>query len=75
MTRRTDFAAAEKVSIALLTRGAFGRDAGLRNALLAGLDVDLVTRIFDRDRNHIRKDVQGVHVLPDRRALKRPPEH
>lgn len=71
MTRRIDIGTAEKISIALLTRAAFGTDAGVRHALLAGLDSRLVSEVFARDRYHIRKDVQGVHVRPDRRLIKR----
>lgn len=74
MTRRTELDAAEKVSISLLTRAAFGTDAGLRHALLSGLDVNLITRIFSRDKHQLRKDVQGVQVLPDRRGSKRDPD-
>ncbi|MGW8392687.1 hypothetical protein [Pseudoduganella sp. HUAS MS19] len=74
MTRRTDLDTSEKVSIALLTRAAFGTDAGLRNALFSGLDANLIAGIFARDKDSIRKDVQGVHVLPDRRGLRRDPE-
>ena len=71
MTRRTEFDTAEKVSISLLTRAAFGTDAGLRHALLSGLDATLIAGIFERDKRLLRKDVQGVHVLPDRRLAKR----
>lgn len=71
MTRRTDFDTAERVSIALLTRAAFGKDAGLRNALLSGLEANLVTDVFARDKLKLRKDVQGVIVAQDRRLTKR----
>lgn len=71
MTRRSDTNTAEKVSIALLTRAAFGRDAGLRNALLSGLEATLVTDVFGREKRKLRKDVQGVNVVPDRRLTKR----
>lgn len=71
MTRRTDGDTAEKVSISLLTRAAFGTDAGLRHALLSGLDVNLITSVFKRDKHQLRKDVQGVQVVPDRRFSKR----
>jgi len=74
MTRRIDFITAEKISIALLTRAAFGTDAGVRNALFSGLDAGLVSSVFARDRDQIRKDVQGVNVLPDRRLIKRDPD-
>lgn len=71
MTRRTDFVTAERISIALLTRAAFGTDAGLRNALLAGLNVSQVTDVFARDRDHVRKDQQGIQLNSDRRMDKR----
>lgn len=74
MTRRTEFYTAEKVSISLLTRAAFGTDAGLRHALLSGVDIKLIIGIFGRDKHQLRKDVQGVKVLPDRRLSKRDTE-
>ena len=74
MSRRFDFITAEKISIALLTRAAFGTDAGVRNALFSGLDATLVSTVFARERDQIRKDVQGVNVLPDRRLIKRDPD-
>ena len=67
MTRRTKFATAEKVSLALLTRAAFGREAGLRYAKLAGLPTALVVEVFDRVPVHARKEVPGVHIPKDRR--------
>lgn len=74
MTRRFDYATAEKISIALLTRAAFGKDAGLRYALFFGLDASLVATVFARNKHEVRKDVRGVHVLPDRRLFKRTAE-
>lgn len=71
MTRRIDVDTAEKVSMALLTRTAFGTDAGLRHALSVGVEATLITRIFGRGREHLRKDGQGSTVLPDRRSFKR----
>lgn len=35
MTRRTDPDTADKISLALLTRAAFGTESGLRNAMLS----------------------------------------
>jgi hypothetical protein len=71
MTRRLDYITAEKISIALLTRAAFGPEAGLRNAMFFGLDAGLVSAVFSRGKDHIRKDVPGVNVIPDRRFSKR----
>jgi len=73
MCRRLDYITAEKISIALLTRAAFGVEAGLHNALFFGLDAGLVSTVFSRGKDHIRKDVPGVNVIPDRRAIKRDP--
>jgi len=67
MTRRTNFATAEKISLALLTRAAFGRDAGLRYARLAGLPIALVVEVFARVPVHARKEVQGIPMPRDRR--------
>lgn len=75
MTRRFAYATAEKISIALLTRAAFGNDAGLRYALFFGLNAALVSSVFARGKHQVRKDVRGVNVLPDRRQVKRPIEH
>jgi hypothetical protein len=71
MVRRTDYDTAEKVSVALLTRAAFGLEAGLRYALIAGLNAQLVSEVFSRPHANIRKDVQGVALLPDRRSMVR----
>ena len=71
MVRRADYITAEKVSVALLTRAAFGLEAGLRYALIAGLSAQLVSEVFARPLGSIRKDVQGVGLLPDRRNLLR----
>lgn len=75
MTRRLDYATAEKISIALLTRAAFGSDAGMRYALFYGLDEALLSAVFARGRDQIRKDVRGVNVLPDRRLHRREVRH
>jgi hypothetical protein len=69
MVRRTDYITAEKVSVALLTRAAFGLESGLRYALIAGLNAQLVSEVFSRPHGNVRKDVQGVGLLPDRRNM------
>lgn len=71
MARRINFDTAEKVSMVLLTRSAFGTDAGLRHALLSGLDATLITRILERNSGHIRKDAPSMNVPYDRRSRKR----
>jgi len=71
MTRRTDYATAEKVSLALLAQAAFGKQAAMRNALLAGLSPALVERILGRPQWNVRKEVEGVDVIKDRRHQQR----
>lgn len=75
MSRRRDYVTAEKISIALITRAAFGIEAGMRYAHLLGLDGNLISAIFARGKDQIRKDVRGVLVLPDRRLIKRTTSH
>lgn len=67
MTRRTDFQTAEKLSLALMTRAAFGDDAGVRTALLSGIAAQLVERVFSRDPGLVRRAVHGLRVADRRR--------
>jgi len=71
MTRRTDQVTAEKVSLALLSREAFGLDVGLRTAMFFGLPRVLVAAIFSRATRETRKDVQGIGAKAVRRQLHR----
>lgn len=71
MTRRFDFALAEKVSLALLTKAAFGTDAGLRYAKLAHLPTRLVAEVFRRPIKEVRKDIPTVHMVKERRSQTR----
>jgi len=67
MTRRLDYRTAEHVSMALLTRRAFGIHPGMQYALHAGLPARLIAEVFDRDSAHIRQEVQGMALVTDRR--------
>lgn len=66
MTRRTHFQTAEKLSLALMTRAAFGDEAGVRTALLP-ISAHLVERVFAREAGFVRLDLHGL-----RRADRRP---
>ena len=75
MTRRTDQLTAEKVSLALLAREAFGFSAGVRTATFFRIPMPLMAAIFSRAMIEIRKDVQGVGVKADRRRQQRKAAH
>jgi len=63
MTRRLDYRTAEHVSMALLTRRAFGIHPGMQYALHAGLPARLIAEVFDRDSAHVRQEVQGMALV------------
>jgi hypothetical protein len=67
MTRRIDYDMAEKVSLALLTRAAFGADAGLRTGQRVGVPAKLIRSIFDRFPIDTRIDIAGAASGLDRR--------
>lgn len=67
MNRRTDHVTAEKVSIALLTRAAFGEEAGVRMALRAGVPDALICHVFCRTIAGIRVCIAGINPAPERR--------
>jgi len=67
MTRRFDYVMAEKVSLGLLTRAAFGADAGLRTALRIGVPADLIQSVFGRYAVDTRIDITGAAGGLDRR--------
>lgn len=71
MTRRIDYVAAEKLSLALLTRAAFGELAGERAALLAGVAAPLIETVFSRYAAMTRFEIQGAVVHSDRRSKRR----
>jgi hypothetical protein len=71
MTRRFDFDTAQKVSLALLTKAAFGGRTGLRYAKLARLSAFLVVEVFSRPTDWVRKEVQSADTIKDRRSQKR----
>jgi hypothetical protein len=71
MTRRTDSQTAEKLSIALLTRAAFGTKAGLRTALSYGLHATLVEAVFARPVFLVRMEFLGASPAADRRTRAR----
>lgn len=61
---------AEKVSMALLTRAAFGTSAGLRHAVLSGVPPELIAGVFARARGRTRQELLGQQIK-DRRREKR----
>jgi hypothetical protein len=71
MTRRIDSDTAEKVRLSLLTKAAFGLDAGVHVAMFYGLSPALVGAIFARAKDEIRSDLQGVLVEVERRRQQR----
>ena len=71
MTRRHDTITAERLSIALLTRAAFGVQAGLRSALFYGVHAPLAEEVFRRPTSKIRIHVPGTEAEFDRRKQAR----
>jgi dUTPase len=72
MTRRADYLMAETISLALLTRAAFGAEAGMRTALRMKIPAGLVVQIFDRCPADTRVDIAGAAGSIDRRLRPRP---
>lgn len=71
MNRRIDYVTAEKLSLALLTRAAFGELAGERAALRAGVAAPLIEAVFSRYAAMTRFEIRGVVVQSDRRSKRR----
>lgn len=71
MSRRTDPITAEKVSIVLLTNAAFGTEAGLRAALLYGVNPALLEAVFQRLPSKTRSIVAETGLPKDRRKDER----
>ncbi len=71
MTRRFDHTTAEKVSLALLSRAAFGAAVGLRTASLYGVPASLAEQVFERDSHLTRLEIPGVEVRYERRNFVR----
>jgi hypothetical protein len=71
MTRRYDTITAERLSIALLTRAAFGARAGLRSALFYGVNAPLAEEVFGRPASKVRVHVSGADAQIDRRKKSR----
>nr|WP_315256589.1 hypothetical protein [uncultured Duganella sp.] len=71
MNRRIDHNMAEKVSLALLTKAAFGRDAGLRYSKLAGVPITLALEVFGRGRDAQRNELLQLGGQRDRRQTVR----
>lgn len=67
MTRRADYDTAERVSLALLTRAAFGADVGLRTADRLHVPSYLVRTVFSRFPKDTRIDIAGAAGGTDRR--------
>lgn len=70
MTRRIDYYMAEKVSLALLTRAAFGHDAGLRTGQRVGVPAKLISSIFGRFPIDTRIDIAGAATGLNRRKTR-----
>lgn len=68
MTRRIDYDMAEKISLALLTRAAFGAEAGMRTALRIGAPLILLVDVFHRFPAQTRIDIIGSAGIIDRRG-------
>jgi len=62
---------AEQISLALLTRAAFGAEAGMRTALRMRIPAGLVIQIFDRCPADARLDIDGAAGSIDRRLRSR----
>lgn len=71
MNRRIDYVTTEKLSLALLTRAAFGEVAGERAALLASVPAPLIERVFSRQADLTRIEIQGAVFHSDRRSKRR----
>jgi hypothetical protein len=71
MSSRTDHVTAEKVSIVLLTRAAFGTEAAVRAALLYGVTPTLVESVLRRPQCATRPDVAESCLSKDRRKDER----
>lgn len=61
---------AEKISLALLTRAAFGDDAGLRTGQRMGVPAKLIISIFGRFPIDTRIDIAGAASGLDRRKTR-----
>lgn len=70
MNRRLDYATAEKISLALLTRSAFGTDAGFRTAAHLNVQVEVIRLVFARYPNATRIDIAGAAGGIDRRRMR-----
>lgn len=68
MTQRKDYKTAEKMSLALLTRAAFGTAAGLKTAARSGLPLALAEKVFARYVVYTRIEIDGFGPKIDRRA-------
>lgn len=58
---------AKKISLALLTRAAFGAEAAMRTALRIQIPVGLVIQVFNRCPADTRVDIVGAAGSVDRR--------
>jgi hypothetical protein len=58
---------AEKISLALLTRAAFGTDAGVRTGRRIGVPAKLMRTVFGRFPIDTRIDIAGATGSLDRR--------
>lgn len=67
MTKRIDYKTAEKISLALLTRAAFGTRAGMTTATRSGVPPELTTRVFRRYVIDTRIEITGFGPKLDRR--------
>lgn len=71
MNRRVDEITAEKVSVALLTKAAFGVGPALSYAELAGLPAGLMEEVLARPIGSVREYTPMLVTQGDRRAAPR----
>lgn len=69
MTRRTDYATAEKLSHALLTRDRYGQDAAFHLAMSGGVEAPLAATVLMR--TVARVEFMAVGERSDRRKKQR----
>lgn len=71
MSRRTDVNTAERISVALLTRAAFGVGTALNYAELSGLPKRLVCEVLSRPQSDVRAYSALLMAPADRRCCPR----
>ena len=72
MSRRVDELTAERVSVALLTRAAFGTGRAMNYATICGLPESLISGVMARPLSEVRPYTTMLTPHGDRRAGARP---